>query len=359
MTREMFLEELKEALCGLDAEEIESVVAYYSEMIEDRIEAGMSEEDAVAAMEPVDTIAARVLGDALPEEEDRGESAPQTEEKNENVKEIRKNAEDIAELVITATNQRVYVTTGETEEIVLRYRIEKGDVYQLHEENGVLTLEHNYRPVTSYKPDLSKITAENFLDEVGKFLGSIDLSGIVRFGQQLTEPRAIEVLLPRIFKGELRIKTVNDRIKLDSVTCLNDVKLKTCNARIVVRNVVAQTLSAHTANARIEMSDVYARDRIDAVTSNGRIIAENVTGDDAMHLRTSNASVKTENIGAGSIEIKTSNGSVSGTVKGSEEEYAIQSGTSNGKCNLNDSFEGEKKLVVKTSNASIHMEFIG
>lgn len=358
MTREMFLEELKEALCGLDAEEMESVLGYYSEMIEDRVEAGMSEEDAIAAMEPVATIAARVLGDALPEEETEEES-DKAEEKTENVKEIRKSAEEIAALVIHATNQRVYVTTGETEEIVLRYRMEKGDIYELHEENGTLTLDHKYRPVTSYKPDFSKITAENFINEIGKFVGSIDLSGILRFGQQLTEPRAIEVLLPRIFKGELRIKTDNDRIKLDGVTCLNDVKLKTSNARIVTRNVVAQTLSIDTSNARIEMSDVYARDRIDAVTANGRIIAENVTCDENLSLRTGNASVKTEGIGAKYIEIKTSNGSVSGTVKGSEEEYAVLTATSNGKSNLDDSFDGEKKLIIKTSNASIDMAFNG
>ena len=47
MTREQFLEQLRQALSGMKAEELEGVISYYDEMLDDRMEAGMTEEAAV------------------------------------------------------------------------------------------------------------------------------------------------------------------------------------------------------------------------------------------------------------------------------------------------------------------------
>ncbi len=50
MTKSSFLEELADALCDLAQDDIQNSLDYYSEMIDERIEAGMSEEDAVAEL---------------------------------------------------------------------------------------------------------------------------------------------------------------------------------------------------------------------------------------------------------------------------------------------------------------------
>ena len=42
MTREQFLEQLRQALSGMKAEELEGVISYYDEMLDDRMEAGMT-----------------------------------------------------------------------------------------------------------------------------------------------------------------------------------------------------------------------------------------------------------------------------------------------------------------------------
>lgn len=350
MTREVFLNDLKNALSGMDEEEISSVLAYYSEMIDDRVEAGMSEEDAVNAMEPVKTIASRVLSEAGVVEE-------KIEEKESPDKEIRKSAEMVRELHIMAEDQRVHLMTGDTDEIVLRYRIEDGDIYQLHEENGVLTLEHTDRPVSSYKFE-GKITAENFFDEVGKFLGSINLGNLFKINVN-AKPRCIEVILPRVFKGKVKVKTSNARIEANDVTCLDEVKFTTGNARVIVNHLVAHSLTVATSNGRVMLEDVYVREELSAATSNGRICAQNVTSDQALFLKTSNGFVKTEDVDAKKIVIRTSNGSVSGVLKGRMEDYAITGSTSNGKNNLTDSETGERQLTIKTSNGNINMEFSG
>ena len=63
MTKLEFLNELRNRLSGLSEEDIERSLSFYSEAIEDRIEDGMSEEDAVYEMGPIDRAADAVRSD--------------------------------------------------------------------------------------------------------------------------------------------------------------------------------------------------------------------------------------------------------------------------------------------------------
>lgn len=63
MTKTEFLTELKKALEGLPEEDIEKSLEYYSEMIDDRIEDGLSEEEAVADLGSIEDIRAQIVKD--------------------------------------------------------------------------------------------------------------------------------------------------------------------------------------------------------------------------------------------------------------------------------------------------------
>lgn len=58
-----FLLRLKEALAGLPKDELEERLNFYSEIIDDRIEEGFSEEEAVAVTGSVEEIAAQVVAE--------------------------------------------------------------------------------------------------------------------------------------------------------------------------------------------------------------------------------------------------------------------------------------------------------
>ena len=60
MNKEEFLSELRTKLSGLPQEDIEERISFYSEMIDDRIDEGMDEEAAVAAVGHLDDIEARI-----------------------------------------------------------------------------------------------------------------------------------------------------------------------------------------------------------------------------------------------------------------------------------------------------------
>ena len=66
MNKIPFLLSLHEKLSSLPKEDVEERLRFYSEMIEDRMEEGLSEEEAVAAVGSAEEIAAQILGEMPP-----------------------------------------------------------------------------------------------------------------------------------------------------------------------------------------------------------------------------------------------------------------------------------------------------
>lgn len=61
MRKQEFISILREKLCGLPEREVEERIGFYAEMIDDRIEEGLSEEEAVAAMGAAEDIVSAIL----------------------------------------------------------------------------------------------------------------------------------------------------------------------------------------------------------------------------------------------------------------------------------------------------------
>ncbi|MBC5585207.1 DUF1700 domain-containing protein [Eggerthella sp. NSJ-70] len=66
MNKTEFLDALRRALGKLPSYEVEQSIAFYAEMIDDRIEDGMGEQEAVAALGPVNAIAAQIIAETPP-----------------------------------------------------------------------------------------------------------------------------------------------------------------------------------------------------------------------------------------------------------------------------------------------------
>ena len=63
MTKHEFIKKLKVRLVKLPKTEVDERLNFYSEMIDDRMEEGLSEEDAVAALGTVEEIARQIVAD--------------------------------------------------------------------------------------------------------------------------------------------------------------------------------------------------------------------------------------------------------------------------------------------------------
>lgn len=64
MNKSEFLKKLKSSLTRMTKEERERTLSYYSELIDDRIDSGATEEEAVGALGNIDEITAQILRDA-------------------------------------------------------------------------------------------------------------------------------------------------------------------------------------------------------------------------------------------------------------------------------------------------------
>lgn len=63
MNKQEFLEQLRKGLTGLPKDEIEERLAFYGEMIDDRMEDGVSEETAVCEIGSVDELVSQIIAD--------------------------------------------------------------------------------------------------------------------------------------------------------------------------------------------------------------------------------------------------------------------------------------------------------
>ncbi len=63
MSKQEFLAQLRKGLSGLPQEDIEESLAFYSEMIDDQMEEGLAEEEAVSAVGTVDEIVTQVVAE--------------------------------------------------------------------------------------------------------------------------------------------------------------------------------------------------------------------------------------------------------------------------------------------------------
>ena len=63
MTKQQFLSELQSRLCGLPQADLDERLDFYSEMIDDRIEEGVPEEQAVTELGGIDEVVSQILAD--------------------------------------------------------------------------------------------------------------------------------------------------------------------------------------------------------------------------------------------------------------------------------------------------------
>jgi ElaB/YqjD/DUF883 family membrane-anchored ribosome-binding protein len=268
-------------------------------------------------------------------------------------------AEQLRAVRLECNDMPIQVKPVEGNDAKLIYYTCENDPYQAQLQNGVLTLQ----------------SADGGHSRKGRFSFSM-LGGIIKLGWSKSAP-TVELFLPPDALVDLLahtgncsikvngmnalcdtdLKTTNSRIALEGVTCVR-LEARTTNARIVLEQVSAkQDIQCTTSNSRIESRQVKCGGNITLTTSNSRITAEATAARGELNLTTSNSSMDVNALSADTITLRTSNGSISGTLPGRMSDWAIESRTSNGSNSLPTDQPGEKLLRVRTSNGSIRIRF--
>ena len=387
MTRTEYIRQLMEALSFLPEDSRREAAAFYTEMLDDRMEDGMEEEMAVAAMEDPQEIARRIR-----EEGGYGEENPEKTGSAE--KDILQSALDMASKACKLAEEAV-------EKADIAKRVEKAfqDAEKMHQsQNGkqgdyqektfsvdasvirAIRLEASNMPIRILPSEDAKMHLIYYTCERDPYEAGVEYasgtkngmlylrhigcapSGFFRFSFHfgwVSKPVAptVRLLIPRDALVDLFAETSNASIKVEDLSALCDTVLHTSNARIALENVKCKALDIRSSNGRLALTAVDVKAFVQGKTSNGRIVTQHLSCNGKIDLTTSNGRIEADIIKAEEISLRTSNGSLSASLPGKQQDWQIDSGTSNGKSNLPKFQAGQKPLYLHTSNGSLQADF--
>ncbi len=343
MNQEMYLSKLRRRIKSLPDNERETIIDFYREIIQDKIENGESEAQAVAELGEVNVLAEKILmenpnrkpanmGKAIiitlvsilgvafvailtvsilkainfPNAKITNRVTTSLSENIQEEKTFTSPDNSINNIHIEAENKKIIVRKGVAEKATITYFDDSAQTYTVTAENGVLKLINTDK--TRYNFNFSNDSCTT-----------------------------ITISVPESYKGVIYVNTSNGDINVSNVMNLSDLTCDTSNATIKLNKVQAENIIMDTSNSRINMLEVKAN-TLSADSSNGDITFKEITSPDMI--------------------FDTSNADIEGSILGREEDYSIHTDTSNGKCTPSSQRGGSKKLTADTSNGNIKIDFI-
>lgn len=412
MTKWEWESELRRCLSRLNAAEQERILGYYGELFDDKIDAGLTEEQITAAFGNPSDVAEQILAgypyelhescaDEPPEkdrpndmrpEKDRPTAPPQEEKRGFlgigfGARRTWKPNGDVRAVRIRSEG-KVTVTRGDDWEV--GYCESEYFRYDFSINGGVLEI--RYVPL--------------------KTLPSLFFMGLSLCGLDKT---ALHITLPRGAQFDLDVETKNSKVRVDGGK-FGALSLHSKNAYVGMENLSAETLDVTTANAAVSANaltggkatfvtrnggvslSAVRLDELTATTANAAVHLDCVDVDGKLATRATNGLVKWENVRAAAAEtattnapvnltdvrcavlratttngplsidkivsdditLKTTNGGIGGTVCGNRDDYAITSSTTFGENTIVEGGRGPKTktLTATTTRGSIKIDFV-
>ena len=376
MTRNEFLQALDGRLDGLTDAERRGILDYYGEIIDDSAEDGMGEEAAVALLGDVGAIARelcenRPVGGAeapCVQTGEGGGAGDSTRADGDPGALVVSRSQSIpgafSKVVVRDFNTALILLPSQSGEVAIVTQESKYVTYKITREDGTLTLEKQdkrpwYQRIFDWMKDLTltvRLPSGMSLD-----------AQTINAGVSAT---GLEVC-------EMRLDTRNAVVRATSCRATGALVMTTRNGAIAVRDCSAQKLDGETSNSKVSLAGVRA-EVVSLESSNGAMTVEDVEAGQ-LACSTSNGGISLCNVSAEkvsastnngrvtlsglrasqSIRLSTANASIRGMLSGTLGDYAVDSGTSNGKNSLPERSEGAIRLSVHTSNGTIDLKFEG
>lgn len=352
MNKADYLHQLNQALSGLTDTEKDTAFLFCKEMLDDRMESGMTEEEAVAAMEPADVLAQKLIAEirqpAAAAPAPVNEPAPSGNQWQK--MQLTCDAAALNHIDLQGGNMGMKIIPSHNNQVTLTYFTRPQNVYEARVEGDTLILreirsENNrfFNFFTHFGGPKAEITLEAPRDLMASLKAFTKNGGIALKGLQL---------LTRVELG-----TTNGGLAVEDVTCIS-IDAHTTNGGIALSRVeTRQVFSFHTTNGGIAARDCLSGGDLSLKTTNGGVAVQNLQAKNGLTLSSTNGGMKVHSLDAASIRLHTSNSPITGTVKGPQSLWQIDSHTTNGRNSLPAYQDGQKPLSVRTTNSHIHLSF--
>ena len=410
MKKEAYFQKLSRLIRKLPEEDRETILAFYREIVEDKIESGIPEEEAVASLGSVNLLARKILAEnpqrrssgakpllialgatlgvllllwggltaagvisyrsftaheeisservdppdsvvpsSAPPAGQDGEALPVPSDasvQGKHTEEYRIPLAEADKVEIEAENKSITFAVGEGTEIVILYDTDETQLYTVKQEARELKLENKDR-----RPRGS-------------------------FNRDNPEAYRITVQVPPEYSGKLDAEVGNGMVQAEGMENLMEFSCDADNAEIGLSKIKAQRVELDTANGKLELRDVQAFEKIEIETDNGAIYLEDcnapqlkmesdngaveldsVQATQLLQVESSNGAVSFDALESPDIRIKTDIGAVEGSIRGSEADYQVIASKTLGLSNLHNKSTGTKKLQVTTDIGVVHVTF--
>ncbi|MBQ2766503.1 MAG: DUF4097 family beta strand repeat protein [Clostridia bacterium] len=362
MTKAEFIAKLNEALSSLSVNARQDAILFFTEQIDDLIDEGKTEDQAVDALGDFHALVA-----ALYKEEQASRSGEnrdtQTVRGESNRPEARSFTTDKrpSTIVLTETNCAVQILPSPDHKIHLEYEITRQiDVTITCDHDRLTYTAREIFPVFHFhifgRKPVSLYLPADYLPDLEIKTGNAPLrAGNISCDTANFKTGNASLSLAHITAKKLTAQTSNAPIRAEHFTA-DLVKLNTSNASLTTTHCTCSSLSCKTSNGTL-LTEHCSLNTLNAVTSNGKNTAEHITAD-IVNLTSSNGTVRLQNAEVKEITLITSNGSINAILPGSIADYRIDAQTSNGKSSLPPhKATGEKSLKASTRNGKINVMF--
>lgn len=334
MTKQAFMEALTKGLSGLSKEDRERIVEYYSEMISDRMEDGLSEEAAVQDVGNWEDIARQILSEFPHETESSDEPH------------VYINGMSISDFIAAKRNGKA--TTGketvyEIQEPFSHLHIHAGpcDVSLLPAENGQFRLVHK-RDLPDARCHVS-VEKDALHIERQSPSRSLMLSG---------KSPAIEVYLPQNRYASVRIVTSSGDIKLPADFTFSTASLRSSSGDIELLCAIEGDAELSASSGDIKGQNLRIMGSLHLTSSSGDVRLKGVDVGNGISGRSSSGDVRLEEVQTTSLSLASSSGRIELTNVSVKDEMEVES--SSGSVEMEHCLSGALKL--HTSSGDVEFE---
>jgi len=279
-------------------------------------------------------------------------------------------ADQVAGVYVRTRDFDMVVEPWDGGEVEIRYYVNENVEYEESFEGGVMRLTRTPLELTrrwfvmgfrSERLTLRvRVPAEHRLaGDFGSTNDGIAVSGLafdtlgVRTSNGRIDVRDVTVA------GELKLRSTNDSLTLTNVSARGRVEAITTNGRVSAANLRCKDLELRSTNDSLRLTDALCRESAQLHSTNGRLHLERVNAP-RITASTTNDSIDFSGLEFQNATFTSTNGRITGSLPGPEEDYAITASTTNGRVNAGGlRSSGGKALSLRTTNDSIRVGFQG
>ena len=354
MNKEQFLAVLRARLSRMPQADLERTLQYYREMIDDRIEDGMPEADAVADVGDPAELAAAILHLPAKQTALRTARRPAAQEKTGSMSAGKKAALIVCAILLIAAGAGLIVTSlnrsrwSVTEK---EYMFAGVEISALELESGAADVELLHASDSICRVVCNEDSARNY--KVWLNEGTLHVERVSRwslFRVSLTEDY-VRINLPEREYASLWIKSSSGGVSIPEGFRFRVASVSSSSGGIGFAADVTETLFLHASSGGIAVSG-GSPSRMEVSASSGGIVLSSMTpGSIAVDL--SSGALRLEAVRCGELSAESSSGSIRLSDVIAERKIALQ--CSSGSVRLDDCDASELRIKCSSGSVSGHL----